>query len=310
LTSTAAYIYKILDLIQQSPLIDPDSGDPIGNDPDARKKALGIPDDAPSGTGVVNILLLGLDNRSKNEPGHSDAIMIASIDKVNRTIKLTSLMRDMYVSIPGKNNNRINTAYFMGGPSLAIKTINSNFKLNIEDYAIVDFFALEEIIDKVDGIPIDVKQNEIKYINQYIDELNKISRDGTWTPYIESPGLQTLTGRQAVAYSRVRYVGRDDFERTERQRRVMNELFKKAASVGVTRLPDLVTTILPNVETSMTKNEIISLGIAVLGFGKKDLEQFRIPADGTFSDEYVGKMLVLMPDLEENTRLLHEFIYE
>jgi LCP family protein required for cell wall assembly len=311
LTGAAGYIYRMLDLVQESPLIDPDSGKPISHEPNARKKSLGISDKAPAGsTGVVNILLLGLDKRSKNEPGHSDAIMIASIDKINKNIKLTSLMRDMYVPIPGKKDNRINTAYFMGGPALAIKTINTNFNMNIEDYAVVDFFALENIINKVGGISIDIKKNEIKYINQYIDELNKISRDGIWAAHITNPGMQTLNGRQAVAYTRVRYVGRDDFERTERQRRVMNELYKQGMSLGITKLPDLAATILPGIETSLTKKEIINLAVAVLGFGKKDIEQFRIPVDGSFRDEYVGNMLVLMPDLEENTRLLHEFIYD
>ena len=311
LTGVSIYAYNMLDLLQKKTLKDPDSGTPISNDSKERREALGISDKAPTQeeTGITNILLFGLDNRSKGEPGHSDTIMIASIDKVNKTIKLTSLMRDMYVPIPGKNDNRINTAYFKNGPALAIKTVNTNFNMNIEDYATVDFFALEKIINSVGGIPIEIKEAEVKVINQYIDELNKISKDNTISLHISNSGLQTLDGRQAVAYSRIRYVGRDDFERTERQRRVMNELFKKGMSNGLSSLPDLAATILPDVETSLNKSEIIQLGVAILSFRKHEIEQFRIPVDGSFSNVYVGKMLVLKPDIEENTKQLYEFIY-
>jgi LCP family protein required for cell wall assembly len=197
----------------------------------------------------------------------------------------------------------------MGGPALAIKTVNKNFDMNIEDYATVDFQALEQIINLVDGIEIDLSKAEVKVINQYIDELNKISKDGTKVKRITKSGLQTLNGRQATAYARIRYVGRDDFERTERQRRVMSELFKKGKDISVTKLPELVSTVLPNMETSLSKTEIINLAVAVLGFGSKDIEQFRIPTDDGYSDKDINGMKVLAPDLETNTEALHNFIF-
>ena len=306
LIGSGAYIYNMLNQIQENPVVNPDTGEPVKD-----RKELGINDNAPvtKDTGIKNILLLGIDSRTKDEPARSDSIMIASIDKKNSTVKITSLMRDMYVPIPGKKDNRINTAYIFGGPSLSIKTINTNFNMDIEDYVEVDFFSLETIIDEVGGVPIEIKKAEVKVINQYINNLNDISTDGTKTPRVTTSGLQTLTGRQAVAYCRIRYVGRDDFERTERQRRVLNELFKKGKSIGLSNIPNLVAKILPDVQTSLSKTEIIELGVAMLGFNTENLEQSRIPADGSYSDEWVGDMLVLKPDLEKNTELLHDFIY-
>ena len=306
LIGSGAYIYNMLNQIQENPVVNPDTGEPVKD-----RKELGINDNAPvtKDTGIKNILLLGIDSRTKDEPARSDSIMIASIDKKNSTVKITSLMRDMYVPIPGKKDNRINTAYIFGGPSLSIKTINTNFNMDIEDYVEVDFFSLETIINEVGGVPIEIKKTEVKVINQYIDNLNDISTDGTKTPRVTTSGIQTLTGRQAVAYCRIRFVGRDDFERTERQRRVLNELFKKGKSIGLSNIPNLVAKILPDVQTSLSKTEIIELGIAMLGFSTENLEQSRIPADDSYSDEWVGDMLVLKPDLEKNTELLHDFIY-
>ena len=306
LAGTGFYINSILDQVGKTAIIDKDTGE-IVDTPEEK----GISSNAPTikETGIINILLMGNDRRSKEETGHSDSMMIASIDKKQKVVKITSLMRDMYVPIPGKKDNRINTAYLYGGPALSIKTVNTNFNMNIEDYISVDFFALEEIINQVGGVPIDIKKSEIKVINQYINNLNNISDGTEKADRITSSGLQTLTGRQAVAYSRVRYVGRDDFERTERQRKVLNEIFKAGKAISITKVPDLIGTFLPNVETSLSKAEILDIAIAMLGFNTQDIEQFRIPTDSTYKDEWVGEMLVLKPDIEANKKLLHEFIF-
>lgn len=306
LIGTGIYIYKLLDLVQESPVLNPDTGKPIEDPSD-----IGIDPEAPDPveTGVINIMLFGTDNRNRDEQSRSDSMMIASIDKKNKTVKVTSLMRDMYVPIPGKGDNRLNTAYLYGGPSLAIKTVNYNFKMNITDYISVDFFSMEKIIDEIGGILIDIKQNEISNINEYIEKLDKMHNDGKKTPLLTEPGLQVLSGRQAVSYCRIRSAGNGDFERTERQRRVLNELFKKGKQLGVSRIPGLVAKILPEVETSLSKTEIIDLAIAMIGFSTSDIEQFRLPVNGAYTDERINGMMVLMPDMEKNRQLLHEFIY-
>lgn len=320
LIASATYIYVLLDQLENNSLADyADSSDlsDFSDSSDSQEevpssdKDLGISETAPktSKTGVINILLFGLDSKVENSVSRSDTIMIATIDKKNQVIKLTSLMRDMYVPIPGRDKNRINTAYIFGGPSLAIKTVNTNFDLDIRHYVTVDFFGLEKIIDQVGGVTIDVKKQEIPYINSCIQELNSLNKNTKPAPLLKNPGPQTLNGRQAVAYARVRKVGNGDFERTERQRRVLVELFKKIKTINPLKLPGLVSTMLPYVETNLSKTEILSLGISVLGFKNKDIIQYRLPVDGTYESKRIDGMAVLVPDLEKNKVLLHDFIY-
>lgn len=245
--------------------------------------------------GVVNIALFGLDRR-ENEPCRTDTIMILSINKDNRKIKLTSLMRDMYVKIPGRKKNRINAAYAYGGPGLAINTINENFDMDIRYYASVDFKGIKSLIDKLGGTDIDLKEGEIPHINSNSEK------------QIENPGMNHLDGEQTLAYMRIRYYGNGDYERTERQRRVLTQLYEKVKKTGILKLPELLSTILPHVETNMSNNEIIGLSIQSLSFGS-DIEQYRLPVDGSFSSQRIDGKAVLVPDLEKNTEYLHNFIY-
>lgn len=301
LAGTGIYVYSLLNDIPRASLAD------------STREDLGISDSAPDedDTGIINILLFGLDRRSSNEKGaRSDAIMIATIDKKHEKLKLTSLMRDMYVSIPGKQDHKLNSAYAFGGPSLAIKTVNTNFDLDITRYVTVDFFGLEKIIDSLGGVEIDVKDKEVKYLNIALRELNNLDKSGNKSPYIQSGGLQTLDGKQAVSYCRIRYVGRSDFERTERQRKVLSQIFQKIKDIDRTDVPKLASSILPYVETNMSNNDMIKLGTSVLKFKDKNIYQYRIPVDGTYTSQTINKMAVLVPDLPTNKRLLHEFIYE
>ena len=256
---------------------------------------------------IVNIALFGLDRRNPDQASRSDSIMVLTIDNKHKKIKLASLMRDMYVNIPEKGENRINAAYAFGGPGLAVKTINSNFDLDIKNYASIDFFGLEKLIDKVGGVNINVSDAEAKVLNQYLKELNKLN--GDTVPDV-SGGEQVLNGRQAVAYSRIRYVGNADYERTERQRRVLGEVFKKASKVNPVSLPGIISTALPYVETSLSNGDILDLSMKAMKFGQDELLEYRLPVDGTFKGQKIRGMSVLVPDIEENTKLLHKFIYE
>jgi anionic cell wall polymer biosynthesis LytR-Cps2A-Psr (LCP) family protein len=175
LVGIGGYIYRIIDALSNV------DGLIAGNNPvawDEDPEDFGIPEEAPleGDTKVINILLLGTDRRNRNENGRSDAIMIATVDKKNGQLKLASVMRDLYVPIPDRRDNRINAAYSFGGPMLAMKTINQNFNLDITRYVSVDFFGLEEIINAIGGVEIDVKQKEIKHINSVITQLNELDK--------------------------------------------------------------------------------------------------------------------------------------
>lgn len=255
---------------------------------------------------LINIVIFGIDARNLKSPSRSDSIIILSINTETKKIKLISLMRDMFVEIPGKNKNRINTAYAFGGPELAIKTINHNFDLSISKYITINFYGFEKVIDNIGGVEIDVKKDEIKYINSYMKETQNLF--GGEYKEITKEGLQLLNGRQALAYSRIRYVGNADYERTERQRRVLTQIFNKVKSQGTTKKISLINSILPYIETNLSKNEIINLAYLITNLNEYKTEELRIPVDKSFKSQRINGMAVLVPDLYINKNKMHEFI--
>lgn len=241
-------------------------------------------------TGVINIALFGLDARSVKERSRSDSMIVLSIDKKNKKVKMTSLMRDMYVNIPGRGGDRLNHAYAYGGPALAIKTINSNFGLDIKDFITINFWGLEDVIDTLGGVQIDIKPYEAKALGL-------------------KEGPQILNGKQALAYSRLRYYGNGDYERTERQRRILNEIFKNVSVLSYNEVVKVIEKLLPHVQTSLSNMQIISLAKDVYDFKAESIEQYRLPVDGTFTSQRIRGMAVLVPNIEENRNKLKNFIY-
>lgn len=256
--------------------------------------------------GIVNIALFGLDKRG-DEISRTDTIMIVSLDGSSKKLKLVSLMRDIYVDIPGKCKDRINAAYAYGGPGLGIDTINKNFGMDIKYYVSVDFKGVYKLISKLGGVDIDIQEGEIPDLNECLDEVNCLDPENI-EPHITLPGMQHLMGKQALSYTRIRYFGNGDYERTERQRKVAVQLFEKVKKMGILKFPELIASTLPYVETNIPVTEMISLGASTFKF-KNDIEQYRLPVDGAFYEQYIRGMAVLVPDIEENTRMLHEFIY-
>jgi len=309
LFASGAYIYTLIEQISQAshengvsqPLKPPNSNeDPPNND--------------PSNTGTIsnnieNILILGLDRRSKGEATRSDTIMIATVDKKNNALKLTSVLRDMYLSIPGRRNNKANSAFAFGGADLTVATINNNFDLNIERYVVLDFLAFEEIIDLIGGVSIDVSKAEVSAINRNLDDRAKIDGSDLSKYYVKNSGTQNLKGKQALAYARIRDVGRDDHDRVERQQIVLSKLFDEVKTLNPLRFPSLVSSVLSHVQTNLTAFEIINLGTTVLGFENKEIRRFRLPVDGTYSPQTVsGGATALVADLPKNKRLFNTFL--
>ena len=238
--------------------------------------------------------------------GRSDSIMIATIDPVHNKLKLTSIMRDSYVSIDGHGQDKINHAYAFGGPQLAIKTLNENFGLNIENFVSVNFSSLPTIINILGGIDIEITNDELQYINSYIDDIN--SKDGTSSPHITYPGVQHLDGTQALAYSRIRYTSGGDYKRTERQRNVIEALFSKLSSTSITSYNSLLNEVLPYVETNLSATDMISLGTTVLGIGN-NLEQERFPRDGYAEGTMIDGVYYLTFDKEATVMQMRDYIF-
>lgn len=260
------------------------------------------------GDTVTNILLLGIDSRDpKSDVGRSDSIMILTIDEKNNKLKLTSIMRDSLVNIDGHGQEKITHAHAYGGALLSLKTVNQNYNMDIMNYVQIDFFGLAKVIDYVGGVDINITAEEIPVANSYIREVAAIEKKQP--TLITNPGLQTLNGSQAVAYSRIRYVGRDDFQRTERQRTVLSVLFKKLYTKNITDIPAVADALLPSVETSLKTGEILDFAKYILTHGMENIEQARLPYDGLYKDEIVNKMAVLTWDKQQTIDKLHEFIF-
>ncbi|MHB9941082.1 LytR family transcriptional regulator [Clostridium sporogenes] len=290
------YVYSQLGKVKKVPI--------VKNDKDLKidKKVDQYGDD------VINIAFFGLDRRKKDEPSRSDAIMIVSLDKRHKKVKVSSIMRDSYVDIEGHGKTKLNHAYAYGGPELAIQTINSTYKLNIRDFVSVDFYGLEKIIDAVGGVEIPVRSDEIKYINTYMQETAKIQ--GKSVQEVQNPGTQSLDGMQAVAYARIRYTSGGDYERTERQRTVLTAIMNKIKKIGPTEFPGIVSVLLPNVESSLSSTEIMKMGTSVFSLGVDNVEQQRFPLDDYCDGKLIDGVYYLLFDKEKTVDQMHKYIFE
>lgn len=267
-------------------------------------ESLGISEaEVDKGQGITNIALFGFDFSNER----TDSIMVVSIDKDKNVVKVTSLLRDMYLDLPGYGKEILNHAYMKGGPALAIKTINTSFGLDIKDYVTIKMEGVIKLVDAVGGVDIDIKEDEIPYINEKVALFAEKTNYGSVNKIVK-PGMQTLNGAQALAYSGVRKVG-TDFGRTLRQRNVLNQVFKKIKAGGVLKLSQDIETFLPYVETSLDNNILVSLSKVMIRSKGETLEEFAVPIDGTYKQQHISGMDVLIIDLEANKSKLHEFIY-
>ena len=216
---------------------------------------------------ITNIALFGLDTREGDKQSHSDCMMIVTVDNTRGKIKLISLMRDSLVDIDGYGEDKLNAAYFRGGPSLAIRTINENFGTDIKDYVAVDFEQLVQIVDAIGGVDIDVQNdNELKELNRVIKDYG--AERGKEFSGVEKTGLQTLDGVQALCYGRIRKGDTgDDWARVERQSVVLNAIFTKLQSASATELIGSMRKLVPYVTTSLSPTAMASLIVGAVKNG-------------------------------------------
>ena len=258
---------------------------------------------------VMNILLIGYDSRGSDSRGRSDTNILVSINRETKEITTTSIMRDCYVAIPGYGNNRLNAAYAYGGGDLLSETVEKNFQIRVNNYAAVNFYAFMDIIDMLGGVEIEISDAEAEVMNGYITELNGMEGCEEKMDWLDGGGTLHLNGKQTLAYTRVRYVGNADFERTERQRTVLEKVFEKAKQMNLLELNDLLNCLLPEVSTDMSEKEVLFLLLKGPAYLQYDLKSLRIPADGTYESLRINGMEVLGVDLEANRKLLEQEVY-
>lgn len=252
------------------------------------------------------IAVFGVDAREGQGLGkgvHSDVIMVCNIERKTGEIKLVSIYRDTYAKLNSKKYGKINEAYFQGGPELAIQALNDNFDLQIDDYITFNWKAVIDAINILGGVDLEVTDKEFKYINSFITET--VNETGVGSHQLKKAGMQHLDGVQAVAYSRLRLMD-TDFQRTERQRKVIQLCMDKAKNADFAVLNNILVTVLGQVASSFEVNDLVPLAQNVTKYKIGDTAGFPFE----LKDMYVGKQDCVIPTtLSSNVSQLHNFLF-
>ena len=257
----------------------------------------------------TNIALFGLDTRQAGSLGkgnRSDTIMVASINNDTKDVKIVSIYRDSYLNLANDKYRKCNEAYSVGGPEQAVAMLNMNLDLKIDHYMSVDFLAVSEVVDLLGGIEIDVDEYEIEHLNNYTVETSKVT--GKKTQKLTKTGLQTLDGVQATSYCRIRYTAGDDFKRTERQREVLETIAKKAKTMSVSQLDEIVKKVFPMCATNMTVDQLLAIAADGLSYNIVGTSGF--PFDVVTDSVGSAGSCVVPVDMENNVKQLHTYLFD
>ena len=274
-------------------------------------------EEAPKMTGYSTFALFGIDHRDKNEAlagENSDTMIICSLNHDTKELKMVSVYRDTLLNIGDDIYAKANAAYAYGGPQQAVNMLNTNLDLNITDYITIDFNALVEAVDALDGLDIPLSYAEIVHMNNYcIETAEETGKE--YTP-VELPsvvpenqeeevGVYHLNGVQATSYCRIRYTSKMDMGRTERQRYVIQALISKATKSGIKGILNVMDKVFPMVKTSLGMTEILALIPEVMGYNMTQTGGF--PIMYRFSN--VRGSIIVPTTLSTNVTILHEFLY-
>ena len=252
---------------------------------------------------VYNLLLVGVDSRGSDFSGRSDSMILIAINQESQKLVATSLLRDIFVTIPGYGTNRLNAAYAYGGMSLLKDTIQANFGIRVDRCVVTNFDLVRGFVDAVGGVEIQVDNEEIPYMNGNIGYQNSLQGLPADTDKIPegSGGLLHLNGQQALGFARIRYLG-TDFGRTERQREILAQCFQKVRGMGLGELNDLAHSFLPRLRTDLSETDCAYLLTLLLQVKDYNLETLSLPVSGSWSNMTIRGMAVLSVDFAQNTQ--------
>ena len=261
-----------------------------------------------TGEGYTNVALFGLDSSSGElEKGtRSDCIIVATLNNKTKEVRMSSVYRDTLLDIKDGHLQKCNAAYSFGGPTQAINMLNKNLDLDIEKFATVDFAAISETIDLLGGLDINVKKEEIQYLNKFVGETARVAKKKA--KKVTKPGKQHLNGVQATTYARIRSTAGGDFTRTERQRLVIQKIVEKAQKSDFATINKIIDKLLPTIKTNFSAAEILSYA--------KDFTKYKIGASSGFpfektTDTISGLGSIVIPvKLDNNVKELHKFLYD
>ncbi len=260
---------------------------------------------------VYNVLLVGVDRQDQTWNGNSDSMILVSVDKEHDRVSMVSLMRDTYVDIPGIGYRKLNHAYAAGAGPLLCETVTSNYKIEVDRYIAVDYWSLVDIINTLGGVSLEITAAEAEVMNGYIDDMCKrqlnLDPSEHFVPY--SGGYIYCDGVQAVAYARNRMVGNSDYQRTERQRYLLQQLLAEVKQMSVAQMTEKMRSILGYVTTNIPETEIWSMLSEFPDMLQYEIDTDRIPYDNMYDVIDVNGQGMLVPDWEATIEKMHEFIY-
>ena len=268
------------------------------------KEIESVADEKVQENGVINILLIGNDSREDGEDGRSDAMILVSVSSKTGKILFTSLLRDIYVSIPGHDDNRLNAAYSIGGPELLMQTVEENFDIPVNRYVLVNFDAFAGVVDAVGGVDLDLTNDEVKWVNAYLNEYNLLHGRDIKTGYMDENASGNLH-----LNTRNRKIG-TDFGRTERQRKVINAVIEALPSALMTNGPEVIDEFCGHLTTNLTKSECYMLALQGWKLKLYERSSGSIPLEGTWGDMRARGMAVLDIDFDKNKAYLQENLYK
>lgn len=252
---------------------------------------------------IFRILLIGVDSKENNVRGRSDVMILFDINPDTKKIVMTSLLRDIYVDIPGHGGNRLNAAYAIGGAKLLTQTISSSFGIDVNKYVVVNYWMVRDVVDVLGGVEVDVTKEELEHINHNLNEQNRLLGNKYGTDHLPENriGNITLNGNQALAYARIRKAD-SDFGRTSRQREIVAAGIEKVKKLGIFDINNMLNQFLPRITTNLTEKDILSL--LVMAVKRKDysIESMAIPVDGTWEYATIDKKAVIKIDFAANAK--------
>ncbi|MDR1464516.1 MAG: LCP family protein [Oscillospiraceae bacterium] len=257
---------------------------------------------------ITNILLIGVDTWEDTSAARSDTMLLLSIDRMHRQLKITSFLRDSWVVIPDSGYAKLNAACSSGGAQLVKDTLEYNFHVRIDHFVQVSFAGFQAVIDALDGVDVAVTAEEAAFLLKTTRLGKQIGMD-SMIQQMNSVGAVHLTGEQALVFCRIRYLD-DDFHRTQRQRQVFQSMLNRFNKNNPIQMKAIAEKILANVETDLDQATLTNLVLGGLIYRTYPVAQFRVPADGTWSNANKNGAAVLEMDMDANISQLKAFIYE
>lgn len=246
---------------------------------------------------LEHYLLLGFDFWGDETIGvsYSDTNILATVDKTNGRLMITSLLRDSYVQYPDGKWGRLNSVVKEYGYDAMLETIALNYQVSAQHYMAIGVHGLQRLIDALGGVEVTLTAAEA-------DKLSSISG-------ISGAGTYSLSGHGAVMYMRIRHLSGSDFSRTERQRKVLSQIYKQMQHMTLEQALELVQVLYEEVDTNMSLSDMIQAASSVYALRGGELEMLSLPVTGTYKSSTIHEMAVLELDWEANRLALHNFLY-